>query len=151
MEKLASREQKLYRKGIVQMNNIPAHEARPFVDSDRTIFSRNCPTNWPMRRLRANRSERHCLTTIRGLVILQILPFNPFTGDLARICSLSSCDTLVKIRFRKLFKFVPADTSASRSVNYFARLENKRTSVFIRSKVQIAIARVSFHKEKQRR
>lgn len=53
-------------------------------DSDRTIFLRNCPTNWPTRRLRANRSECHCLTTIQALVILRILPFNPFTEDFTR-------------------------------------------------------------------
>lgn len=53
-------------------------------DSDRPIFLRNCPTNWPTRRLRANRSECHCLTTIQALVILRILPFNPFTEDFTR-------------------------------------------------------------------
>lgn len=53
-------------------------------DSDPTIFLRNCPTNWPTRRLRANRSECHCLTTIQALVILRILPFNPFTEDFTR-------------------------------------------------------------------
>lgn len=48
-----------------QMNNMAAHESWSYGarDSDRTIFPRNCPTNWPTQRLRANRSECHCLTT----------------------------------------------------------------------------------------
>ena len=68
-----------------QTNNMAAHtRIHGARDSDRTIFLRNCPRNWPRRRLPANRSERHCLTTIQALVILRILPFNPFTEDFTR-------------------------------------------------------------------